>query len=195
MQIVVIGAGSIGSHVAYRLAKEGADVTVLVAGDPGQGTSAVSFAWLSSFPQVTWTEEPGRAKLRLGVHDVYRELETELGTNTVSWTGTLTIAESHEASDLTQRAEVARTKGIDVVRLTAGQVRTIEPRLELNGDQIAYLESGSGWVDAPRLIRILLARVQALGGRVLSKTAVAAIETKAERVRGVHTTLGERIGA
>ena len=195
MHIVVIGAGSIGSHIAYRLAKEGADVTVVDAGDPGQGTSAVSFAWLSSFPQVTWTEEPGRAKLRLGVHDVYRELEAELATDTVSWTGTLTVAEAHEAEDLMQRAEVARTKGIDVVHLTPDQVREIEPHLELNADQIAFLESGSGWVDAPRLIRTLLTRAQGLGARVLSKTAVAAIETSAERVRAVHTTLGERIGA
>lgn len=195
MHVVVIGAGSIGSHIAYRLTKEGADVTVLDAGDPGQGTSAVSFAWLSSFPQVTWEEEPGRARLRLGVHDVYRELDSELATNAVSWTGTLTIAEPDEIADLTQRAQVAKTKGIDVAALDPDAVREIEPHLQLKPDQIAFLEEDSGWVDAPRLIRALLTRAQALGARVLSNTAVAAIETQSERVQAVRTAVGQRIGA
>jgi glycine/D-amino acid oxidase-like deaminating enzyme len=47
--VVVIGAGSVGANVAYRLAARGAGVTVLDAGAPGAGTSGVSFAWTNSF--------------------------------------------------------------------------------------------------------------------------------------------------
>src|SRR5213593_522979 len=47
--IVVIGAGSVGANVAYRLAERGAKVTVLEAGAPGTGTSGTSFAWTNSF--------------------------------------------------------------------------------------------------------------------------------------------------
>jgi len=36
--VVVIGAGSVGANVAYRLAVRGASVTVLEAGAPGGGT-------------------------------------------------------------------------------------------------------------------------------------------------------------
>ena len=53
-EIVVIGAGSVGANVAYRLAQRGAKVTVLDAGAPGGGTSGTSFAWtnaLSKAPQ------------------------------------------------------------------------------------------------------------------------------------------------
>jgi glycine/D-amino acid oxidase-like deaminating enzyme len=47
--IIVVGAGSVGANVAYRLAERGARVTVLEAGAPGGGTSGTSFAWTNSF--------------------------------------------------------------------------------------------------------------------------------------------------
>src|SRR5215210_1013617 len=47
--VIVIGAGSLGANVAYRLAERGARVTVLDAGAPGAGTSGSSFAWLNAF--------------------------------------------------------------------------------------------------------------------------------------------------
>src|SRR2546425_6740556 len=47
--IIVIGAGSVGANVAYRLAERGAKVTVLEAGAPGGGTSGTSFAWANFF--------------------------------------------------------------------------------------------------------------------------------------------------
>ncbi len=45
-EIVVVGA-CVGANVAFRLAREGARVTVLDAGAPGGGTSAASFAWIN----------------------------------------------------------------------------------------------------------------------------------------------------
>ena len=48
-QIVVVGAGVLGASVALHLAWAGAAVTLVEASEPGQGTSAVSFAWLNAF--------------------------------------------------------------------------------------------------------------------------------------------------
>src|SRR5581483_7151219 len=48
MKAIVIGAGIVGSGVAYRLAEAGADVTILEADRVGAGTSGISFAWTNS---------------------------------------------------------------------------------------------------------------------------------------------------
>lgn len=47
-EIVVIGAGIVGASIAFRLAQRGAVVTVTDAGEPGQGASTVSFAWINA---------------------------------------------------------------------------------------------------------------------------------------------------
>ena len=47
-QAVIVGAGVVGASIAYRLARAGARVTLIDRGEPGQGTSANSFAWVNS---------------------------------------------------------------------------------------------------------------------------------------------------
>src|SRR3954469_4066735 len=48
-EILIVGAGSVGANIAYRLAQRGARVTLLDSGAPGGGTSGKSFAWLNAF--------------------------------------------------------------------------------------------------------------------------------------------------
>jgi len=47
-EIVVVGAGLVGSAVAYFCAREGARVTVIDAGRSGGGTSSTTFSWLNA---------------------------------------------------------------------------------------------------------------------------------------------------
>src|SRR6516165_4068829 len=46
--IVVVGAGLIGSAVAYYASALGARVTIVEAGRPGGGTSSTTFSWLNA---------------------------------------------------------------------------------------------------------------------------------------------------
>lgn len=45
--VIVVGAGIVGASIAFHLSRRGARVTVLEAGEPGQGASGVSFAWVN----------------------------------------------------------------------------------------------------------------------------------------------------
>lgn len=195
MHVIVIGAGSIGSHVAYRLAHQGAQVTVIEAAKPGDGTSSATFAWLSSFPQLGWEEEPGRARLRARVHHAFTDLEEELDDQFVSWCGSITISEGAETKSLRERAHIAREKGVGVVELQPEDLIQVEPRLQIRETEAAFFEERSGWVDVARLIPALLQRVTELGGQILTGTPVVDIEVAGERATAVHTASGRRIEA
>jgi glycine/D-amino acid oxidase-like deaminating enzyme len=187
MRVVVVGAGSIGAHVAYRLREHGADVVLVESGAPAQGTSSSSFAWLSSFPQMSWTEEAGRAALRRTVHQRFHELADELGGDWVHWVGTLTWGAPAERAALHDAALVCRERGVDVAILdaatTTGRMRglLVEPNDEF------IFEQDSGWVDAPALIERLIARFQDLGGTLLRDTSVVALLRSGDSVSGVVT--------
>lgn len=195
MHVIVIGAGSVGSHVAYRLTQQGAQVTVVEAGDPGQGTSSATFAWLSSFPQLGWEEEPGRARLRTQVHEVFTDLESELEDQFVSWCGSVTISDGAETENLRERARIARTKGVDVVELQTEDLGKVEPRLQIKETETTFFEEHSGWVDVGRLIPALLQRVGDLGGRILTGTPVVDVETAEGKAIAIRTADGKRIEA
>ena len=46
--VAVIGAGIMGSTIAWRLAQRGVHVTLIDKGQPGHGASSHSFAWINA---------------------------------------------------------------------------------------------------------------------------------------------------
>ena len=47
-RIIVVGAGIIGASIAWHLAKAGAEVTVIEAGEPGGVATRNSWAWINA---------------------------------------------------------------------------------------------------------------------------------------------------
>lgn len=193
MKVVVVGAGSIGAHVAYRLQEQGAQVEVVEGASPASGTSSASFAWLSSFPQMSWTEEPGRAALRRTVHGRFHELEHELGTDAIHWDGTLTWGAPPERAALHDAASVCIERGVGLELLDSAAATERLPGLRVAPDAEFIFEPDSGWVDAPRLIERLLTRFRESGGVLHEATAVVDLIRSGDAVTGVVTGRGERI--
>ena len=48
MQVIVIGAGVLGSGLAWRLAQRGAEVTLVERGSAAAGTTGSSFPWYNA---------------------------------------------------------------------------------------------------------------------------------------------------
>ena len=193
MRVAVIGAGSIGAHVAHRLSCEGAQVVLIEASDPCKGTSRTSFAWLSSFPQRSWPEEPGRAALRAAVDKGFAQVEEELGEQYVNWVGCLTVARGDDIPRLRQAAEVCRERGVDVTEVDENAFTELEPNARLHEGDAAFWEPQSGWVDIEALVRGVIDRLEATGSRVLTNTQVVGFDQDDGGITAVKVSSGERI--
>src|SRR5262245_15475013 len=79
MHVVVVGAGIVGSSVAYECAKAGAKVTVLEAGRVSGATSAVSFAWTNA------TTKTPRPYFDLNVAGMRAHLELKRDFGSTPW--------------------------------------------------------------------------------------------------------------
>jgi glycine/D-amino acid oxidase-like deaminating enzyme len=152
-RIVVVGAGVIGSVLAYRLAQAGAAVTVVERAHPGAGTSGRSFAWINGF------DKPPREYHRLNMLSIrdHEDLADELGGDWVHVTGSLHWADARDAAHLVRLESTVRRLvgwGVRVDRLTPDEaVRELEPDLWIDPGTVpaVHLVHRSGWVEAMAL--------------------------------------------
>lgn len=148
-RIVVIGAGAIGSVVAYRLAQAGADVTIVEPRYPGAGTTGNSFAWLNAFGK------PPKAYHRLNARSIkdHQDLARELDGEWVHVDGGLEWCYADNAEQvqrLTSTVKQLRAWGYRVETVSPQQVmRELEPDLRLDPDRVeeVYFTPGEGWLN------------------------------------------------
>jgi len=197
MRIIVIGGGSIGAHVAYRLQQQGAEVTLVEAGHPGRGTSASSVAWLSEFPQMSWTEEPGKAALRPRVHRLFHELADEVPAvaDHVHWTGTLLWGTPEERQGYLDGAAIVADRGVKLDVIDGRTAMALEPSIRMDPDEVVFSEPGSAWVDGPGIVAALLGAFERAGGTVVPNARVVELPVADGQVRGVRLEGGALLEA
>jgi glycine/D-amino acid oxidase-like deaminating enzyme len=188
--VAVVGAGILGACAAWYLTRAGRSVVVLDAAEPGSGTSANSFAWINAV-----RKEPD-AYHRLNADGVaaYAALATELRIDFGYRTGGSLEWTEDAASDEELRGRVARLahRGYPAELVTREAALALEPGLAIgaNARSIAFY-AGDAWVDAPRLVRVLLGDAVSRGAEVRGGTAVRSVRTRGSQVEGVVTDTGE----
>ncbi len=195
MRTVVIGAGSIGANIAYALTKAGAEVTLVDGRSPAGGTSGASIAWLAQFPQLSWSEPPGRAALRGRIYPSFEELRDQVGGDWLHWSGTLTWGTPGERDRLRAAVEAVTAAGVDLEVMPGDEATARFPGLAFAGDDEVIWEPGSGWVDVPALVDRLVEQVRQRGGEVLVGSPVTELVRQHGTVRGVVLGNGRRIDA
>jgi glycine/D-amino acid oxidase-like deaminating enzyme len=192
--IVVIGAGSVGANVAYRLAERGARVTLLEAGAPGGGTSGVSFAWTNSFGKTP------RDYHDLNTASMAEHLALVLELGGGEWHKQEGALAWHDAplerARLKETVERLASWGYPIEIISPRDARALEPDLHIapHVDEVVFTPS-EGYVEMVPLIGALLAHATRLGARVLSGRRVTSVLCEGARVRGVATAGGERFEA
>lgn len=146
MRIVVIGAGIIGSSVAYETAKAGAEVTVLDAGKIAGGASATSFAWTNA----TGKRPHSYAALNIAGMRAHLDLAREFGKS--PWfhqTGSLEwyAMEEDWAAQHENAVQMAEW-GYGVEWISKDRVAELEPEIDLSAidrSPVVYYPE-EGWV-------------------------------------------------
>jgi glycine/D-amino acid oxidase-like deaminating enzyme len=180
LKVAIIGAGIVGSSIAYRLSEGGAEVVLIDGAEPGSGTTSISFAWINANNKLP------RDYFELNVAGMgeHERLRDEIGGDWLFSTGNLIWAADEEQENLEKRVERLRSWSYAAEMLPASTVsRELEPEATFPDPdlQIAHFPEES-WTDAPALTRTLVEAAVRYGAHKLFGNAVRGIEVEGEGV-------------
>ncbi|MFN9813347.1 MAG: glycine oxidase ThiO [Deltaproteobacteria bacterium] len=187
--VIVVGAGIVGSAVALERSVRGAKVTLLERSVPGAEASTVAAGILA--PHVEHPEDAVLASLgeqSRELHARWSERFRDCEGIDVGFrrTGALVVAHATDPVD----ARVAHHRGAGVVheRLTGSQARALEPALSPR-IEAAVLLPEEAQVEPPKLLRALALAAELSGARVV-RGLVRGVRIEGGRVRGVELESG-----
>jgi glycine oxidase len=194
--VVVIGAGLIGSSIAWRVAQRGRRVVLLDRGEPAAEASSAAGGVL--IPEAGGVSPPLLA-LYLRSLAQYAAFVQEVRETTAAAVeyrapGRLVLAfEEAEETALRRHGEVQRAAGIRVDWLSADDARRLEPSLAPDVRGALFFVDHS-LVDNQRLGPVVAHAAARAGAELHSHEAVLQLALEGGRVVGVETVRG-RIAA
>ncbi|WP_042162121.1 NAD(P)/FAD-dependent oxidoreductase [Paenibacillus gorillae] len=173
-KIVIIGAGIVGASMAYQLAKQNQEVTVIER-HPAAALEVTekSFAWI----HTTHSVAPEYWHLYDAAVEEYHALEQELPELSIHWHGALTWGNP------------ALRENLPLQNLNREQLQALEPNLKDYPNE-AIFASEEGAVDPIGLTELLLSKAQEYGATVQFDTNVTQLQQEDSRLVGVHTSNG-----
>ena len=190
--VVVIGAGVVGCSVAYYLAREGVNVTLLEREAIGSGASAHATGSLSllgaefspgasfQIARASYAEFP----------KIVPELESATGMDLLyQRRPSLRLALDDEEADLIKDLMVWQQPRVQMRWIDAGEVQSIEPHLSPSIIGAVY-EDESAQLDSYRF-NLALARGAELKGANIIHRDVTGLVTSGTTISGVQTASGE----
>lgn len=185
--VLVVGAGVIGSAVAYHAAdRQLGAIEVIDRNAVGSGMSCRSSALVRThYPFPPEIELAMRAR---AMFDAWPDLVGR--PSVVQETGWVKIVSRDEAPHLRANVEIQKGLGAQVELVTPEDLAKIAPELQTDDIEVAAWEERGGYGDGAAVAGDLLAAARARGVAYRSKTPVLGLVRSGDRITGVETANG-----
>ena len=191
---MIVGGGIIGLTIARALALRGVrDICLIEKGDLGTESSFAAAGMLA--PQVEADTDDEFFQLACQSRDMYPDFAAALLDETnidieLDTTGTLYLALSeNDEMECNHRYDWQSKAGLHVARLTAAEVRELEPAIS-PAVRSALLFPNDIQVENRRLICALIESVKRLGVQLVTDSAVEELLVDRNRPIGIKTANG-----
>lgn len=183
--LIVIGAGAIGSAAAYHAARDGRKVLLIEQFTVGhkQGSSHGGSRITRYAHDQRWYAEQMPATFAL-----WRELEQLSGTPLLQMTGGLYLGAANEPW-LVNCQTVLDELGFDYTVLDSAGLRSTFPQFMTNEEWIGVRQDETGILAASQCVAVMVDQAVAHGATVIEEMPVVAVSPEGEGV-AVRTTEG-----
>ena len=172
--VVIVGAGTFGASLAWRLAREGVQVTLVDQFEPGdrRATSGGETRLI----RCGHGADPGYTKSARRARTLWRELEAESGADLLIECGLAWFARRNDGWEAASE-ETMRAQGIPVDRLSVEDGGRLFPSFRGEDLEFVLFEPEAGVLRAQLAIQTLAAQAAAHGARVVRGQATPDGET------------------
>ena len=170
--VVIVGAGAVGSAAAYHAARTARSVLLLEQFELGhtRGSShGESRIIRHSYSSVDY------ATLAPAAFEAWRELERESGAKLLIMTGGIDLGRATNPALVACREALAAA-AFESTWMEGEEAQAFAPQFNLPGDWAVLWQPGAGILNATRCVRSLAAQAIASGARLFEHATVQAIE-------------------
>ncbi len=177
-RIVIVGAGIIGSTIAFQLTRRHSNVTVIDGAAPGSGATLASYAWINSRDkEPRHYHDLNRRSLDMWSRFA-RDLDADVG---LRWGGEIRWAATESgARELLDHAERLRSWSYPIFELGRHEARALEPGIVMEPFEAAVYCGIEGHVDTQKVVKACLNHVQRAGAELITNDPVASIDVQPE---------------
>jgi glycine/D-amino acid oxidase-like deaminating enzyme len=184
--VIVVGAGIVGSNTAYHLAAEGSAVTLIEQTHPAGGPSGKSSALLHAFYLM-----PELSQLSIRGRDILMSLPEIAGEGPfVTQIGMMWVCGEDNAASWSAAAERIRGEGAEIETLTPQAFADAAPGFALDDVALALWEPEYGYADAFGATNAIARTARSKGAKIMQNTEVARLLRKGDRITGVELADG-----
>lgn len=180
--VIVVGAGIVGSSVAFHLAEAGGAVTLLEQTHPAGGPTGKSSALLHAFYLM-----PELSQLAKRGTDILLALPEISGEGPfVTQVGMMWVCGKDNEASWRAAAERIRGEGSIMETLSPSSFADLAPGFSRDDVAVALWEPGYGYADAFGATNAIARTARKHGAKVMQNTSVRQLLAKGGRVTGVE---------